>query len=137
MDIDGSIRTRMSGAVSPSCARIHTQYRLGRGTEFLRLKMKSNIVPSNESTPVLTRLRRVIPENYFSGEDFFPRHRGFPLAQFFFRQSEQKLDAKQLVLCSLGAEVREAGTTRRFRFLNWNIHVFQIPFGPWQKGLNL
>jgi hypothetical protein len=29
----------------------------------------------------------------------------------------------QLVLCSLGAEVRETGTTRRFRFLNWNIHV--------------
>jgi len=43
---------------------------------------------------------------------------------FFNRQSEQKLDSQQLVLCSLGAEVREAGTARRFRFLNWNFHAF-------------
>jgi hypothetical protein len=44
-DIDGSIHTWMSGAFSPSCARIQMQYRLGRGTEFLLLKMKSNMMP--------------------------------------------------------------------------------------------
>jgi hypothetical protein len=57
-----------------------------------------------------------------------PQLRGFPLAQFFFHQSEPKFDSLRLVLCSLEAEVREAWTTRRFRFLNWNFHVFYFPF---------
>jgi hypothetical protein len=93
--------------------------------------------PSIKFILVLTGLRRLVRQNYFSGGDFFPRHHGFPLARFFIRESEQKLDRQQLVLCSLGVEVREAGTTRRFRFLNWNIHGFEFPFGPRSCGLNL
>jgi hypothetical protein len=51
-----------------------------------------------------------------------PRHRGIPLAPFFLLESEQKRDGRRPMLCSLGAEVRETGSARRFRFLNWNIH---------------
>jgi hypothetical protein len=43
---------------------------------------------------------------------------------FSIHPSGAELDSQQLVLCSLGAEVREAGTARRFRFLNWNFHAF-------------
>jgi hypothetical protein len=81
-------------------------------------------MPSIESTRVLTGLRRLFRQNYFSGGDFFHDIADSRLLSFFIHQSEQKLDSQQLVLCSLGVEVREAGTTRRFRFLNWNIHVF-------------
>jgi hypothetical protein len=58
-----------------------------------------------------------------------PRQNGFPLAQIFFRRSEQKFESLQPVLCSLGAVIREARMARRFRFLNWNFHELKILSG--------
>jgi len=71
------------------------------------------------------------------GRGFLPRHRGFPLARCYLRESKRKPDLRRLVLCSLGAEVREAETPRGFRVWNGNFHEFQFPFRPLQSGLNL
>jgi hypothetical protein len=87
------------------------------------------MIPSLESIRVLTRARRLVRQTVFQ-EGIFPSHYGFPLAQFFIHQSELEFDSPQLVLCSLGAEVRETGTARRFRFMNWNFHGFKFPFVP-------
>src|ERR1700752_329663 len=46
----------MSGASSPSCARIHTQYKLGRGTEFLGFFLKPNMIPSFQKLQTRFRL---------------------------------------------------------------------------------
>jgi hypothetical protein len=63
--------------------------------------------PSFESTHVLTGLRASSGKKPFFRRGFLPRQRGFPLAQFFLYESERKLAGRQLMLCSLRAEVRE------------------------------
>lgn len=91
--------------------------------EFLRLKIKSNMIPSIDPHGTSPRMH-ARPATLFFRRGFPAATSRIPTRSVFLHESGRKLGTRQLVLCSLGAEVREAGTARRFRFLNWNFHGF-------------
>jgi hypothetical protein len=102
----------------------------------IRHDVKHDYLPSIH-TRVLTEPQAPRSEKSIFGWDFC---RGISdshsLYFYFLHQSERKTDSKRLMLCSFAVKAREAGTARRFWFLNRNFHVFCFPFGSFYCGPN-
>src|ERR1039458_872973 len=103
MVMDGSIHSRMSGAFSPSCARIQTQYRPCGGTSLLRMFVNFFIVPSIEYTGVLSRWQTPGPDHVFKRRKKPRSFRGIPLARrFSMRASGKSFQAGCAMLAQRG-----------------------------------
>ena len=113
------IRARMSGAFSPSCARIQTQYRRAPGTRFSRFLSMLNMVASIQ----LHALAGSLGRDHDSSGESVRQLRGCPIAQVFCPPEREGVRFKAFVLCSLGVEVRQSRAARRFCFWNRNFHV--------------
>ena len=135
-DIDGSIHTWINGASSPPCARIHTQYRLGRAIASFRLIIFSNMFHLHKKQKNSDRGSGPRPVKPFFRRGFLPRHRGIPLVRF---SSAERAGEGIIAACAMLARGGGAGGSNGpgVPVLESEFPFSKFPFGPLCCGLKL